>query len=158
MEPPKASAVPNSHGFIKDFSTQGLHPTRQTAAEGSLELFSNSSWGEELNYPQLTEEQTSHEFTKQDPARGEGYRSIRPIAGVRAGLPRVEEQPHFCKEPLGLSCHPEDRTLDQSLFPVLVWFFSLRVLKGEICSRKSHVSIKTPGEEREDYRRAPNDG
>lgn len=78
MEPPKASAVPSSHGFIKDFSTQGLHPTRQTAAEGSLELFSNSSWGEELNYPQLTEKQTSHEFTtKQDPARGEGFRSIR---------------------------------------------------------------------------------
>lgn len=77
MEPLKASAVPSSHGFIKDFSTQGLRPTRQTAAEGSLELFSNSSQGEELNYPQLTEAQTSHEFTsKQDPARGKGFCNI----------------------------------------------------------------------------------
>ena len=39
MKPPKASAIPNSQGFIKDFSTQGLHPTREMAAEGPWELF-----------------------------------------------------------------------------------------------------------------------
>lgn len=62
---------------VKDFSPQGLHPTRETAAARPWDLFSHSSQGVELNYLQLTDAQTSHKFTsKQDPAREEGFCSI----------------------------------------------------------------------------------
>lgn len=53
-----------------------------------------------------------------------------PTAGARVGLSGVKEQSHFCKKPLGLSCHLGDKTLAQltlwSCFNILLFFFFLK--------------------------------
>lgn len=63
MEPLQASDIPCSQDSVKNFSTQGLYPTREIVAKEPQEPFANNSWGEELDYLQLTEAQTSHKFT-----------------------------------------------------------------------------------------------
>lgn len=89
-----------------------------------------------------------HQQTR--PSEREGFCSIQPNHWGQGRFVLGEEQPHFCKELLGPNGYSEDRTLDQAADPSPVRFclFSLRVLKGEICSDKSHISIKTPGEEK----------
>lgn len=154
MEPPKASAIPKSHGFIKDFRPKVFTPPGRQQQS----CFQTAAWGEDLNY--LRKHRQKHRPATHSPANktqqeGRVSTASKPITGVRAGLPRVKEQPHFSKELLGPSCHPGDSTLDQVVVssPGLLHTHPpsppLRVPKSEICSEKiSHFNKNTRGGER----------
>lgn len=107
MEPLKTSDIPYSQDSIKNFSTQGLYPTREIAAKGPQELFSNNSWGEELDYLQLTE--ATNSLANNSQQEGGVSTAFQAITGDRVGFPGVETQSNFCKEPLEQRGHPGDQ-------------------------------------------------
>lgn len=107
MEPLKTSDIPYSQDSIRNFSTQGLYPTRKIAAKGPQELFSNNSWGEEMDYLQLTEATNSPANNSQQ--EGGVSTAFQAITGDRVGFPGVEAQSNFCKELLEQRGHPGDQ-------------------------------------------------
>lgn len=151
MEPLQASDIPCSQDSINNFSPQGLYPTREIVAKGPQELFSNNSWGEELDYLQLTEAQTNHKFTsKQWPAGGRGFHSIPGHHWGQGGFSWGGGTEQFLQGAAGTDRSPWGPET-KSWSVVGFFFFSLRVLTGEIYSEKSHFNKNTRGGERGPY-------